>query len=184
MWVGGNGWPCTCTGALPSPPAVTFSWTTFTTWFPEFSCMTSVQGQAFFDLAGAFVENSTRNPLWCYGVLPQVLYLVTAHLAWLRAPRDANGNPAATGTPPNIGIVGRINSATQGSVSVGTTLDGEAGSPSEAFYAQTQYGLMAWQAMVVGRSFRYTVNPTIVAQPVFPGAPWLPINFWGPVVIP
>jgi len=172
--------PCFCTGALPSPPAVTFSWATFIALFPEFSCMNEPQGQAYFDLAGIYVENSTRNPLWCYGVLPQVMLLVTAHIAWLMAPRDANGNPAQTGTVPGQ-IVGRINSASQGSVSVGTTLDGEPGSPSEAWYAQTRYGLMAWQAMAVGRSFRYTVSPTLVGGPVFPGAPWLPINFWSPV---
>jgi hypothetical protein len=178
MWFGAGG-ACGCTGVLP-PPVVTFNWMQFITWFPEFSCLTQAQGQAYFDMAGLYCANSTQNPLWCAGVLPQVLNLVTAHVAWLLAPRDGNGNPAAQGTPASQ-IVGRINSASQGSVSVGTTLDGEPGSPSEQFFSQTRYGLMAWQAMAVGRTARYLANPTIVGSVAFPAAPWLPINFWGPV---
>jgi hypothetical protein len=178
MWFGAGG-NCGCTGVLP-PAAVTFNWTMFTTWFPEFSCLNQTQGQAYFDMAGLYCANSQQNPLFCFGILPQVMMLVTAHVAWLLAPRDENGNPAAQGAPGSP-IVGRINTATQGSVSVGATLDGEAGSPSEQFFSQTKYGLMAWQAMAVGRTARYIANPTVVAGAVFPAAPWLPINFWGPV---
>jgi hypothetical protein len=178
MWFGGAG-NCTCTGVLP-PPVVTFDWTTFRTWFPEFGCLTEAQGQAYFDMAGLYCANSQQNPLFCFGVLPQVMLLVTAHVAWLLAPRDADGNPSATGTPAPP-IVGRINTATQGSVSVGATLDGEMGSPSQQFFMQSKYGMLAWQSMAAGRTARYIANPTMVGSVVFPAAPWLPINFWGPV---
>jgi hypothetical protein len=178
MWFGGFG-NCTCTGTLP-PPVVTFDWVKFRTWFPEFGCLTEAQGQAYFDMSGLYCANSQQNPLWCFGVLPQVLLLVTAHLAWLMAPRDANGNPTAQGQPASP-IVGRINSASQGSVSLGATLDGEAGSPSQQFFSQTRYGLAAWQSMATGRTARYIANPTMVGSVVFPAAPWLPVNFWGPV---
>jgi hypothetical protein len=178
MWFGAGGY-CGCTGTLPTP-VVTFNWMTFRTWFPEFSCMTEAQGQAYFDMAGLYCANSQQNPIFCFGILPQVLMLVTAHVAWLFAPRDDNGNPAAQGTPAPP-IVGRINSATQGSVSFGATLDGGAGSPSQDFFTQTRYGYAAWQAMAAGRTARYIANPTTVGSVVFPAAPWLPINFWGPV---
>jgi hypothetical protein len=178
MWFGAGG-NCGCTGTLPTP-AVTFNWTTFRTWFPEFSCLNEAQGQAYFDMAGLYCANSTQNPLWCYGILPQVMMLVTAHVAWLLAPRDDDGNPAQSGQPASP-IVGRINTATQGSVSVGATLDGEVGSPSQEFYMQSRYGMLAWQAMAAGRTARYIANPTTVGSVVFPAAPWLPINFWGPV---
>jgi len=178
MWFGTGGY-CGCTGVLPTP-VVTFDWTKFITWFPEFSCLTEAQGQAYFDMAGLYCANSTQNPLWCFGVLPQVLMLVTAHVAWLLAPRDENGNPTAQGAPGSP-IVGRINSASQGSVSLGAVLDGEAGSPSQQFFSQTKYGLAAWQAMAAGRTARYVANPTTVGSVVFPATPWLPINFWGPV---
>ena len=182
MFVTFPGLGCTCTGQPPTP-VVIFDDTWFTTWtamFPAFGCLTETQGQAYFNLATLYVENSTRNPAWCAGILPQLLYLVTAHVAWLLAPRDANGNPAPQGTPA-AQIVGRINSATQGSVSVGTVLDGEPGSPSQAFYSQTEYGLMAWQAMAALRTYRYTVNPTNVGN-VFGqfGVSWLPSGFWTP----
>lgn len=178
MWFGTGG-NCGCAGVLP-PPVVTFDFAQFTTWFPEFSCLTLPQGQAYFDMAGLYCANSQQNPLFCFGILPQVLMLVTAHVAWLLAPRDDNGNPSAQGTPAPP-IVGRINSASQGSVSVGATLDGEMGSPSQQFFMQSRYGMLSWQAMAVGRTARYVANPTTVGSVIFPSAPWLPINFWGPV---
>jgi len=153
---------------------------TWTAMFPEFGGLIEAQGQAYFTLATLYIENSTRNPAWCAGILPQLLYLVTAHVAWILAPRDPNGNPAATGQPAPP-IVGRINSATEGSVSLGAVLDGEPGSPSQAFYLQTKYGFLAWQAMAALRTFRYTVNPTNVGSVFGPlGGSWLPSGFWSP----
>lgn len=170
------GQPCGCQETtVPPVPPVTFNWTMFTTLFPEFGCLTEAQGQAYFMMAGLYVANDPCNPAIC--ILPQLLNLVTAHVAWLLCPKDASGNPATSGSNNGGSLVGRINSATQGSVSVGTTLDGHPGSPSEAFYAQTRYGLLAWQAMAQFRLFRYTVSPTLVALGTGPGG-FLPGGFW------
>lgn len=158
-------------------PAVTFDWTYFTALFPEFSCLNETQGQAYFDMAGIYVANVPTNPANCVGILKQLLMLVTAHIAWLLCPKDSSGNPSATGTNNTGGLVGRISSAHQGSVSVSMTLDGEPGSPSMTFYAQTKYGLLAWQAMAQFRTARWTVSPTLAAM--VPG--WLPGGFWGGV---
>ena len=169
-------------GCCNTTPVVTFdkTWfTTFTAMFPTFGCLTQEQVGAYFNIATLYVANDASNPAVC--ILSQLLYLVTAHVAWLLSPKDANGNPTADGggSSSSAGLVGRISQATQGSVSVTTELDVMPG--SESWYAQSQYGLMAWQAMAQFRTARYTVSPTFVGGPVFPGAPWLPVNFWGPV---
>ena len=170
--------PC-CT----TTPVVTFdsAWfTTFTTIFPEFSCLTQAQVQAYFTMAGLYVANDVSNPAVC--ILPQLFYLVTAHVAWLLCPKGADGNPSATGTSGSGGLVGRITNATQGSVNVGLDMGAPGGaSPQEAWWDQTKYGAAAFASMAAFRTARYTVSPTNVGGPFFPGAPWLPINFWGPV---
>lgn len=146
--------------------AVTFSYATWIAAYPEFSACSSGQGQAWFDRAGMFCENTTCNPASAAGVLSPLLYLLTSHLAWLNAPRDANGNPASTGAQPSP-IVGRINSASEGSVSVGSEWQGS-GSPSEAWFLQTRYGAEFWQATAQFRTAQYMAWPTIVADGVFP----------------
>jgi hypothetical protein len=159
-------------------PPVTFNFTTFTTLFPEFSCLVQPQAQAYFDMATLYCPNVACSPF--LPVLSQLLYLVTAHVAWLLSPKDAKGNPTAPGQgSPAAPLVGRISQATQGSVNVSLEFDATAGGPSQQFYSQTQYGEMAWQAMAPIRTARYIANPTIVPGVVYPSAPWLPDGFWG-----
>jgi hypothetical protein len=171
------GW---CLFQQAQTPPVTFSFITFTTMFPEFSCLIEAQGQAYFNLATIYCPNVPQNPFNCSGVLAQLLYLVTAHVAWLLSPKDANGNPTAPGQGSSAApLVGRISQATQGSVNLSLEFDGTAGGPSEQFFSQTQYGLMFWQATASIRSARSIANPTIVPGVVYPSAPWLPGSFWG-----
>lgn len=148
--------------------------------FPEFACLTQTQVEAYFELAGMGpVFNDISNPARC--ILPQLMYLVTAHVAWLMSPKDANGNPATEGSTAGGGLVGRISQATQGSVNVTLEMNSSSSGPQEAWWNQTRYGAFAYVAMAGFRTARYTVSPTRVGGPVFPAAPWLPINFWGPV---
>ena len=171
------GW---CLWQQAQTPPVTFNFQTFTAIFPEFSCLTAPQADGYFMLAQLYCPNVPQNPFNCSGVLAQLLYLLTAHIAWLLSPKDGAGNPTAPGqgTPPPP-LVGRISQATQGSVNVSLELDGTAGGPSEQFFSQTQYGLMFWQATASIRAARYVANPTIVPGTVYPSAPWLPSGFWG-----
>ena len=152
-------------GTLPTP-VVTFVPATFVARYPEFDALTNDMLQAYFDEAGLYCANASSNPAWCVGVLPQLLNLVTAHVAWLNAPRDANGNPAAVGAPASP-IVGRINSASEGSVSVGAEFS-SSGSPSEAWFLQTKYGAAFWQASAQFRTAQYSARPTVVAGGGFP----------------
>ena len=159
-------------------PAVTFNYAAWVARYPEFSAIGQPLAQAYFDEADSYCANDTCNPAFCVTVyagsspvplLARLLYMLTAHIAWLNAPRDANGVPAATGQPASP-LVGRISSAAEGSVNVGIELNGS-GSPSEAFFTQTKYGFAFWQATAQFRTFRYAAQPTRVASAIFPFVP-------------
>lgn len=141
------------------PPVVTYDHATWVVMFPEFAAVTVPMGQGYFTRATFLCQNNTCNPTaWTPGMLSSLLYLLTSHIAWLNAPRDASGNPAATGSPPSP-IVGRIDQAAEGSVSVHADMgDANAGSPSQAWYMQTRYGAEYWAATAGVRTFRY-VSP-------------------------
>lgn len=138
--------------------------------FPEFGNVSPAMGQVYFDIADAYFANSVFNPAFGCGEqldrMTRLSYMVTAHIAWILAPRDLNGNPSATGAPSSP-LVGRINSATEGSVSVGIALTG-GGSPSEEFFTQTKYGFLFWQATAQYRTAIYLANPTYVPGTGFP----------------
>lgn len=150
-------------------PPVVYNYTTFVTLFPEMAGLSTGQAQAYFLRAGLYFANSATNPALRNGIdhMTLLMYLVTAHIAMLTAPKDANGNVSSSGSAASP-IVGRINSASEGSVSVGAELQGS-GSPSEAFFTQTQYGFEFWQATAQYRTMRYVANPTFVpSSRIFP----------------
>ena len=148
--------------------AVTFNYANWVAAFPTFANVSQAAAQGFFDIATLYYANCG----WT-GSLPQapaLLNLLVCHIAFLLSPRDANGNPSSTGTQPAPTIVGRISSAGEGSVNVGVELN-PSGSPSEAFFSQTQWGLMFWQATAQFRTARYVARPTIVVNGIFPAFP-------------
>jgi len=151
-------------------PPVTFNFETWTTLYPEFAAVAPVQGANWFVRASFLCGNQTSNPTICVpGMLESLLYLLTSHIAALNAPRDAKGGYAAVGSAPSP-LVGRINSATEGSVSVGADMgDVNAGSPSQAWYMQTRYGAEYWAATAGIRTAHYVALPTVVPGPVYPG---------------
>jgi len=153
--------------------AFTFSYPKWVAMFPEFQGCSPTQGQAWWDRAGLQCANDVCNPAFAAGILEQLLYLLTSHIGFLTAPRDANGCLAQSGTPAPS-IVGRINTASEGSVSVGAEWDGS-GSPSEAWFLQTRYGAEYWQATAQFRTMRYAAQPTVVAGTIFP---YIPVAGW------
>lgn len=160
-------------------PAVTFVFADWIAQFGEFSAVNPVAAQAWFNRATNFCSNDTCNPAFVNdptgATLTGLLYLLTSHIAWLNAPRDANGNPAATGAPASP-IVGRIDQASEGSVSVHADMgDVNAGSPSQAWYMTTRYGSEFWYATAGIRTAFYVAQPTIV-----PGPPYFGRGIWGP----
>lgn len=156
--------------------AVTFDYAEWTAGFPMFANCTSGQGQRYFNRASYICGNSITNPAMIpAGMLADLLYLLTSHIAWLSAPRGPDGQPAATGTMPDPALVGRIKSATEGSVSIDTDMgsDINAGSPSQAWYMQTQFGAEYWAATAPFRTFRYGARPTTIPE----NALFLPFGF-------
>ncbi len=155
---------------MTTNPPVTFDNATWIALYPEFAAVGALLGASYFLRASFLCGNEVCNPAnRAPGMLQSLLYLLTSHIAWLNAPRDANGNPAATGAPASP-IVGRINTASEGSVSVGADMgDANAGSPSQAWYMQTRYGSEYWAATAFVRTARYVAQPTIVPGPVYPG---------------
>lgn len=86
-------------------------------------------------------DNSRVSDVGQRGVL---LNMLTAHIAALNS--GVNGNAPS-------GLVGRISSASQGSVSVSADMGPTTN--SEAWYQQTKYGAAYWQATAPYRTAIY-----------------------------
>lgn len=150
--------------------AVAFDYMAWAQRYPELSNVQQPQASACFDEAGLYFPNTTQNPAFERGTLLTLLNMVTAHIVWLTANRDADGNPSSTGTQPAPAMVGRVSQASEGSVSVTTDYGmSGAGGPSEAWFLQTRYGSAFWQATAGFRTMRYFARPTRVPTAIFPG---------------
>jgi len=130
---------------------VVFDYPSWAARYPEFNSVPQNTVQAYFNEAQLYCDNSP------VGLVPncapvfqraQFLNMLTAHITMLNA--VINGQPSSP-------LVGRINSATEGSVSVQTQLDYPAGSPQ--WYAQSKYGIAYWQASSSFRTMRYVPGP-------------------------
>lgn len=115
--------------------------------FPSFSTVPDAVLTGNFNFACLQLNNTFGSAVRDEPTRAQLLNLLTAHITAL-----LNG---VNGQPPS-GLVGRINTAQQGSVSVGTEFDAK--SFSEAYYAQTPWGVTYWQSVAPYRTARY-VSP-------------------------
>ena len=157
-------------------PPVVFSFPMFTATFPEFSQLTPIQGQAYFNQATLICGNQCSNPMYGDGVLEPALYVLTAHFAWLLCPKDPNGNPAATGIVASQ-LVGRIGSASEGSISAGAEYATWDQNTISAFLNQTKYGAQYAAVTSQYRTARYVARPTRVINGTYPA-------LFGPVGTP
>jgi Protein of unknown function (DUF4054) len=155
-------------GPITTPPVV-FDFDVWMARYPEFSGVSQAQALGYFAEAGLYCSNSTDNPAFCVGILPTLLNMLTAHIAYLYAPKGPNGQSAQVGQPASP-IVGHINQATEGSVNVSADVgDVNSGSPSQWWYMQSQYGASYWAATARYRTFQYAANPTIVPSAIYTG---------------
>lgn len=121
----------------------------------------SAQGQLYFYQATLYCDNSPCSIVDnCQGQRVLLLYMLVAHIALL--------NASINGQPPS-GVVGRINSATEGSVSVSTEMNYAAGSAQ--WFMQTQPGASYWAAMAPYRTMTYVAGPRNIGNPF--GRPYL-----------
>ena len=118
--------------------SVVFNYAQWAARFPELAgSVAEPLAQAYFDEATLYLSNDdsvSRVKDQIRRAL--ILNLIVAHIAKLNAP--INGAAASP-------LVGRVSSATEGSVTVQTDL--QIKSESAQWWLQTPYGLQAWQAL-------------------------------------
>lgn len=131
--------------------AVTFDYDDWISRFPELSSVSETLAGEYFDEAGLFLRNDGGGVIQTTSIQRRLLYLLTAHLAYLYSISDTS----------NGGLVGRISSASEGSVSVSTEMPTTA---SNAWYLQSKYGAEYWYAVKafrLGPIYRRPVRPRL-----------------------
>ena len=112
---------------------------------PDINTTAGILAQNF-QLATLQLNNSYGSIVQDAPTRAYLLNLLVAHLTQLIYGID--------GQAPT-GVVGRISSANQGSVSVQTEFQTQ--SEAAAFYVQTQFGAIYWQSTAIYRTARYVV---------------------------
>lgn len=124
---------------------VAFVYTDWSARYPEFATtVNSDQAGDCFLQATLYLDNSDASPVQDIPTRTMLLYMLTAHIAQIGF---------GSSQQPVSPLVGRINSATQGSVTVSVEGPGKAG--SQAWYMQTRYGAAYWSATARYRVARY-----------------------------
>lgn len=145
-----------CVNTPPVHGVVVFEPTVFQAKYPEFAGINAGLLQDDFNLATLHLNNSCQSRVRDANVRQTLLGLLTAHIAILLQGTNTGGmNPIIT---PPLGVIGRVSNASEGSVSVAAQLDGS-GNPSQAWYTQTKYGFMYWQATAKWRQAVYVRPP-------------------------
>ncbi len=113
--------------------------------YTEFAYLPQATILAYAAEAQMYLRNDGGGPVNNATVQLTLLNMVTAHVAALNAPLP-NGQPGPT-------LVGRISSASEGSVSVSAQNDYPPGTPQ--FFQQTKYGSAFWAASAPYRRMKY-----------------------------
>lgn len=157
--------PCPTPCPQPVRGIVQFSAPEFVLLYPEFTGLTNGQMQNGFNDAQICLNNSCASRVRDANVRLILLYALTAHFTFLQY----GSNDGAGNIVPPPGIVGRIDSATEGSVSVAASYSTQV-SQTMAFYIQTKYGAKFWADTSIYRTFRYAGAPRV--GPNSPAPPW------------
>lgn len=128
---------------------VAFNLLQFQSRFPQYAALDPNYLASLFAEAGIYVNNTDCSVICDVTIRGMILNLTTAHLVAMNA--IINGQTPST-------IPGRISTATQGSVSVGATLDYPPGSAQ--WWATTVPGSAAWAALAPYRTALYFPSPT------------------------
>lgn len=125
---------------------ITFDYAAWAQQFPQFSStVDEAQANIYFTIATTLHRNDGGGPVSTAATQTQLLNYVVAHLAFLYS---------GTNTQPAAQTVGRISSASEGSVSVQTDY-GNNVSQSMAFWIQSQFGATYWAMTAAYRTMRY-----------------------------
>lgn len=112
--------------------------------YPEFSSVPDELLTEYFNEATIYLDNTDHSRVQDLAQRTVLLNMLTAHIAKLNS--GSNGEEASE-------LVGRISSATQGSVSVSADMGPV--TDTEAWYLQTRYGAAYWQATASFRTMQY-----------------------------
>ena len=131
--------------------------------YPEFAATVSdALYLEYFAEAEIHHRNDGSGPVEKESVQIVLLNMMTAHIAWL------NRLDPVTQQPVNP-LAGRINNATEGSVSVGIDVIQTEG--AYQWLVQSTYGSAYWYATMPYRQMRYLRGPRRYFGPIFPGFP-------------
>jgi hypothetical protein len=140
---------------------VQFDYAAWAVLFPQFSNLNEAQitGPVLV-LAEQYCRNDGGGPVTNAAIQTQLLNLMVAHIAQLLY---------GSKTQPLSPLVGRVSSATEGSVSVGVDFPT---TPTNAWFLQTTFGAMYWQLSLPFRLGRYF--PKVTQQRQVTGGGWWP----------
>ncbi|HDI3034397.1 DUF4054 domain-containing protein [Cronobacter sp. EKM101R] len=123
---------------------VTFDIEAFCERYPQFSRVCDPLLNAYFVEATTLLDNTDCSPVQDIAERAVLLNMLVAHLA------ELNGGAGGKGAS---GLVGRVASASEGSVSVST---GDVPTSAASWwYLQTPFGAAYWNATAKYRTFRY-----------------------------
>lgn len=141
---------------------VTFDVAAFRVRYPEFASVSDALLQAYFDEAAmTYLDNTEASRVQQVEQRAVLFNMLVAHTAALNA--GVNGQAASP-------LVGRINTATEGSVTVGVAMDGVPG--IAAWFMQTKYGAAYWQATASFRTMQYVPGSSSRCRPLRSGPGW------------
>jgi hypothetical protein len=162
-------------GACPPPSPVApgvaiYSTSEFVAIYPEFTGITDPVGSNAFNMATLLLKNCCGSVVCDPNVRLTLLYMLTAHILFLNTAGAWNQN-----NPP--GIVGRINNAGQGSVSVSAEMPNQP--MSAAYFNQTRYGAQFYASTAQFRTTYYVPAPCNYGVLGPAGGPLSPYDSFG-----
>lgn len=132
---------------------VTFNYANWAATFPQFAALNEQQVTGLIlPIAEIYCRNDGGGPVSKAETQTVLLNLMVAHVAQLMFGPNGTGISGTGGS----GIVGRVSSATEGSVSVSAEFPT---TPNNAWFLQTEFGAMFWQAASAYRTMRYIPGP-------------------------
>ncbi len=140
---------------------VQFDFEAFKAAYPEMSGLGATLATEYWNVATGMHANDGSGPINNAPRQQSLLFMLTAHIAALFAPRGPDGNPAASGASASD-VVGRVTSASEGSVSVSTEAMTGFNTAQAQWLAQTRYGALYWASTAMFRTFNYRApQPTV-----------------------
>lgn len=129
---------------------VVFDPVAFAAAYPEFTSVAQARSTLMFTIASqSLLDNTNNSPVMDINFRTQLFYMLVAHLLMIFGPATTT-TTTPVNTPP-----GRIDSATQGTITSHFEYKLPEGSAMAAWYVQTKYGAMFWTATAMFRSARY-----------------------------